>query len=131
MKVEKRRNNLNIAATGHDHKEEIPMRTLSLARRKWGTALLSSMHQAWVSCPITGPLPPDQTTSRVSKVASTPGLLTRSWSGESYGFPLDDSRGFAHTDHVQVTGRKPAHPDHPHHDIVRVGRPLVRHHHPT
>ena len=31
------------------------------------------------------PLPPNQTTSRISKVASTPGLLTRSWSGESYG----------------------------------------------
>ena len=45
------------------------------------------------------------------------------------GFPLDDSRGFAHMDHVQVTGRKPAIRDHPHHDIVR-GWPLVRHHHP-
>lgn len=31
--------------------------------------------------------------------------------------------------HVQVTGRKPAIWDHPHHDVVR-GRPLVGHHHP-
>lgn len=95
-----------------------------------GNLLLSSTHQAWVSCPITGPPAP-----RPNHFQSKQGRQ-HAWPAHQVlvrrivrGFPLDDSRGFAHTDHVQVTGRKPAIRDHPHHDIVR-GWPLVRHHHP-
>lgn len=46
-----------------------------------------------------------------------------------WGFPLDDSRGFAGINHMQVTRWEPAVWDHLDHDVVG-GWPLVGHHHP-
>lgn len=95
-----------------------------------GELLLSSMHQAYVSCPITGtPVPkPNHVQNKQGRQHAWPTHQVLVWRIVR-GFPLDNSRGLAHVDHMQVTGRKPAIRDHPHHNIVR-GRPLVRHHHP-